>query len=71
MTVRGARMPQTSDYPFTFLTPIECPHCGGNAPLMRRCPDPANPEREIRTFECSDCLQQTSLLEEARIVAGR
>jgi transcription elongation factor Elf1 len=42
----------------TYIEPITCPHCGGQAYLMRRTPHPKI-KGEIRTFECKDCGKQT------------
>jgi hypothetical protein len=42
----------------TYITPIECPHCGSSARLMRRTPVPGGEER---TFECDACTRKTIL----------
>ena len=40
------------------IEPITCPHCGGQANLMRRTLHPKI-KGEIWTFECKDCGKQT------------
>ena len=40
------------------IEPITCPHCGGQAYLMRRTLHPKI-KGEIWTFECKDCSKQT------------
>ena len=40
------------------IEPITCPHCGGQADLMRRTLHPTI-KGEIWTFECKDCGKQT------------
>ena len=40
------------------IEPITCPHCGGQASLMRRTLHPKI-KGEILTFECNDCGKQT------------
>ncbi|MGA8972142.1 MAG: hypothetical protein WB496_02955, partial [Pseudolabrys sp.] len=42
----------------TYIEPITCPHCGGQAYLMRRTPHPEI-KGEVWTFECKDCGKQT------------
>ena len=42
----------------TYIEPIKCPHCGGQASIMRRTPHP-NIKGEVWTFECKDCGKQT------------
>jgi uncharacterized Zn finger protein len=42
------------------IEPISCPHCGGQADLMRRTLHPKI-KGEIWTFECRDCGKQTEL----------
>jgi DNA-directed RNA polymerase subunit RPC12/RpoP len=42
----------------TYIEPITCPHCGGQASLMRRTLHPKI-KGEILTFECNDCGKQT------------
>ena len=42
----------------TPVEPITCPHCGGQAYLMRRTLHPTI-KGEIWTFECKDCRKQT------------
>jgi hypothetical protein len=42
----------------TYIEPIVCPHCGGQASIMRRTPHP-NIKGELWTFECKDCGKQT------------
>jgi hypothetical protein len=42
----------------TTTEPIACPHCGGQAYLMRRTPHPKI-TGEIWKFECKDCGGQT------------
>jgi hypothetical protein len=42
----------------TYIESITCPHCGGQAYLMRRTPHPKI-KGEIWTFECKDCGKQT------------
>jgi transcription elongation factor Elf1 len=51
----------------THIEPITCPHCGGQAYLMRRTLHPKI-KGEIRTFECKDCGKQTekSVLHQAQ-----
>jgi transcription elongation factor Elf1 len=41
-----------------YNEPITCPHCGGQAYLMRRTPQPKI-MGEVWTFECKDCGKQT------------
>ena len=41
-----------------YIEPITCPHCGGQAHLMRRTPHPKI-KGEVWTFECKDCGKQT------------
>ena len=41
-----------------YSEPITCPHCGGQAYLMRRTLHPKI-KGEIWTFECKDCGKQT------------
>ena len=43
------------------MTPIRCPHCGGEAFVMSRIPDPQYDDGEIRTFECISCAGQTEM----------
>ena len=42
----------------TRIEPITCPHCGGQAYLMRRTLHPKI-KGEIWTFECKNCGKQT------------
>jgi rRNA maturation protein Nop10 len=42
----------------TYIEPITCPHCGGQASIMRRTPHPQI-KGEVWTFECKDCGKQT------------
>jgi Zn ribbon nucleic-acid-binding protein len=43
----------------TFIRPIRCGECGGNAHLVRRSPDPTREDgSEIRIFECHECGHQ-------------
>ncbi|MGC1698166.1 MAG: hypothetical protein WA796_05490 [Pseudolabrys sp.] len=42
----------------TYIEPITCPHCGGQAYLMRRTPHPEI-KGEVWTFESKDCGKQT------------
>src|SRR6476660_9679475 len=42
----------------TYIEPIACPHCGGQAHLMRRTLHPKI-KGELWTFECKDCGKQT------------
>ena len=42
----------------TYIEPITCPHCGGQANLMRRTSHPKI-KGEVWTFECKDCGKQT------------
>jgi ribosomal protein L37AE/L43A len=42
----------------TPIEPITCPHCGGQAYLMRRTLHPKI-KGEIWTFECKNCGKQT------------
>ena len=44
----------------TRIEPITCPHCGGQAYLMRRTLHPEI-KGEIWTFECKDCGKQTEM----------
>jgi transcription elongation factor Elf1 len=41
-----------------YIEPITCPHCGGQANLMRRTLHPKI-KGEVWTFECKDCGKQT------------
>jgi Zn ribbon nucleic-acid-binding protein len=44
----------------TFIRPLRCVKCGGNAHLTRRSPDPVKKDgSEIRIFECHECGHQT------------
>jgi transcription elongation factor Elf1 len=55
-------MPESArSSPPTYITPVTCPHCGGQARLMRRTPDPQYTGGEIRTFECDACGKQTEM----------
>ena len=45
----------------TYITPIACPYCGANAPLIRRTPHPEL-KGELRTFECTDCKKQIEMI---------
>ena len=49
---------KTTSVEQTHIEPITCPHCGGQAYLMRRTPHPKI-KGEIWTFECKDCAKQT------------
>ena len=42
----------------TYIEPITCAHCGGQASLMRRTLHPKI-KGELWTFECKDCGMQT------------
>jgi transcription elongation factor Elf1 len=42
----------------TYIEPITCPHCGGQAHLMRRTLHPKI-KGELWTFECKECGKQT------------
>ena len=44
-----------------FMTPIRCPHCGGEAFVMSRIADPRHVGGEIRTFECVSCERETEM----------
>lgn len=43
------------------LTPIECPHCGGAAHMVRRTPDAfkRDGKTEHWTYECAGCGKRT------------
>ena len=63
--VRGGRMAKlikarkkSASDKQTYIEPIKCPHCGGQASIMRRTPHP-NIKGEVWTFECKDCGKQT------------
>ena len=49
-----------------YIEPITCPHCGGQANLMRRTLHPKI-KGEIWTFECKDCGKQT---EKSKLQSG-
>jgi len=42
----------------TYIEPIACPHCGGQASIKRRTLHPRI-KGELWTFECKDCGKQT------------
>ena len=44
----------------TYIEPITCPLCRGQADLMRRTLHPKI-KGEIWTFECKDCGKQTEV----------
>ncbi len=46
--------------PPTYIIPIVCRHCGGDAHLIRRQYH-AELNGEIRTFQCSDCKNDTEM----------
>ena len=60
--VMPSRHPPFTVIPTIQIAPIDCPHCGGKAPVIRRSPDPGNPKGETRTFACSDCGKQTEIV---------
>ena len=48
--------------PRTHITPITCPHCGGDAHLMQRRPVPQIAGgSELRRFECGGCGKATEM----------
>ena len=50
------KSPSSTAVMSTGIEPIACPHCGGQAYLMRRT---LRPKIKIWTFECKDCGEQT------------
>jgi uncharacterized Zn finger protein len=42
----------------TFIKPVRCDNCGGNARLVRRSPHGIKGS-EVRVFECHECGRQT------------
>ena len=60
--VMPSRHPPFTVIPTIEIAPIDCPHCGGKAPVIRRSPDPGNPKGEIRIFTCNDCGEQTEIV---------
>ena len=55
---RGMPQKKSTSGKQTRIEPITCPHCGGQAYLMRRTLHPEI-KGEIWTFECKDCGKQT------------
>jgi hypothetical protein len=46
----------------TYVTPIKCPLCQGNARLIHRSPViTGDAKGEMRTFSCENCNQRTEL----------
>ena len=60
--VMPSRHPPFTVVPTIEIAPIDCPHCGGKAPVIRRSPDPGYPKGETHTFACSDCGKQTEIV---------
>jgi hypothetical protein len=48
------QQPSIAPPPPTYVTPITCPLCGGDAHLIRQTYD-FSIRAERRTFECKDC----------------
>jgi hypothetical protein len=59
--IMPSRHPPFAVIPTIEIEPIDCPHCGAKAHVIRRSPDPGNPKGEIRTFDCGCCGTQTEI----------
>jgi transcription elongation factor Elf1 len=53
-----AKLIKARKNPQTYIEPITCPYCGGQAYLIRRTLHPKI-KGELWTFECKDCGKQT------------
>ena len=46
----------------TYITPINCPHCSGQARLIHRTPAISDDGKgEMRTFTCDKCGERTEM----------